>query len=327
MGELVAAITQPNLMNIVGGFLLYMYNNEIKKTTVDFYLYLKGFMTNKLTIKLEGGEKTTYAIKETINEQLDNKLNHFIVVDGGLQPNYKIENGSYHLTYNKKTIYVTISNDSVELETFFGDIQVLKSFVNDAYKKHGRTDSVLVFYILDNQSWNYPIYRRPRNIIKITQTMSKFTDSVKQFLSSGPDYDKEGRAFRRGYLIKGAPGTGKSTVVEKVAIDYNMSIYMVNLNSERMTDAVLIRLVSGVPPMSLVVFDEMDRQYEAIKNNPDIHLSTGGILNAIDGAQRLNRGNIAVIIVNDLDKLDDDLKTPLLRKGRIDEVFTFTEIL
>jgi SpoVK/Ycf46/Vps4 family AAA+-type ATPase len=159
--------------------------------------------------------------------------------------------------------------------------------------------------------------------------MQLFLNDVDNFFTSKEEkaYQQHSRPYKKGYLIEGAPGTGKTTVIEAVAMIHNMSIYMVNLNSAEMTDSVLINLIANVPPRSLIVFDEMDKQYEAIQKNQNIHLSTGGILNALDGPQRLSHGTIVVMIVNNLNKFDDDFRIPLLRPGRIDKVFQFTIVI
>jgi hypothetical protein len=94
-----------------------------------------------------------------------------------------------------------------------------------------------------------------------------------------------------------------------------------------MTDTVLTNLVSSVPPYSVIVFDEMDKQYPTAKKNPNINLSDGGILTAIDGVQRLSYATIVIMIVNDINLLDITFRNQLLRHGRIDQSFTFTQIL
>ena len=133
--------------------------------------------------------------------------------------------------------------------------------------------------------------------------------------------------IRKDTFIVGGVGTGKTTVIEKLAINHNMSIYMVNLNSDGMTDSVLINLLANVPLKSLILFDEFDKQYTAIKTNTKISLSDGGILSAIDGPQRLSHGTIVIMIVNDVNSLTTTFREQLIRPGRIDSTFNFTQLI
>src|SRR5581483_6355315 len=96
----------------------------------------------------------------------------------------------------------------------------------------------------------------------------------------------------------------KSAIPEVLAEKYGMSVYMVNLNSYDMSDAVLINLVANVPPNSIILFDEFDKQYEEILANHDIRISKNGILTAIDGPHRTSHGTLVIVAVNDATVLD-----------------------
>ena len=311
------------------GIFLYTFREEIKEMIMYFISHVVESYTNKLIINGRAAGKITYAIKEELTEKLNKRMKKFSVTDGAINPHYKICNGSYTLIYNNITVYVNITDDNIEITSYWGTTDTLKTFLNSICEKYSTTENVLLFYILDKQSWNHPIYRRPRIINNITNSMTKFLNDIDDFLTAKTEdsYEQNGMPYRKGYLIKGAAGTGKSTVCELIAIKHNMSIYVVNLNSEGMTDSVLINLIATVPTRSVIVFDEMDKQYETAMKNRFVQLSAGGILNAIDGAQRMSHGTIVVMIVNDIKKIRTDLTIPLLRKGRIDETFEFKEIL
>lgn len=116
---------------------------------------------------------------------------------------------------------------------------------------------------------------------------------------------------------------GKSTIVEIIAMKYGRSVYSIILNNNNMTDANLINLINQIPPNSLIVFDEFEKQYEAFTNNPNVKISNGGILSAIDGLPRLSHGSIVLMIVNERSILPKKLIDPLLRIGRLDKSFVF----
>ena len=155
--------------------------------------------------------------------------------------------------------------------------------------------------------------------IKQTSDMKKVLDDVDQFLKNEDKYKKNGMPYRKGYLLEGSTGVDKSTIIEIVMTKYNMPSYLVFLNALNMTDALLINLISTIPPYSIIVIEEIKKQLETLKKNGNNMVSEGGILTAINGPQRVSYGSIVIITANNLDMLSIKLKTPLLRPGRIDK--------
>lgn len=313
------------MRSVLVGALLYTYQSEIKQFVSATCKYIADQIESKIVIYSQHNEKLTYAIRSELSNLIGSESKSYIATDGLIKPNYKINNGSHKIMYQNFPIWITVQDDQIKIVSYFIHIDVLKTFVDDIYTKHSTTENVLVFYLLDKQNWNYPIFRRPRQINQTTPEMQELLKDVADFTSNQTEqlYESQGIPYRRGYLIHGPCGTGKSTIVEKIAMIHNMTIYAAILNSEKMTDAVLINLVSTVPPRSVVVFDEMDKQYESIKLNKTVNLSTSGILSSLDGVQRLSYGTIVIIIANDINKFEDEFKIPLLRPGRIDMVFKF----
>ena len=179
------------------------------------------------------------------------------------------------------------------------------------------------FYTSLAESWNFPILRRPRKTYKMTPAMREVQVNVQLFIQGENEYLKQGKPFRQGYLIQGDPGTGKSTIVEKVAHDFGMSTYLVTLNSNQMTDSTLINLIASVPPRSIILFDDFDQQYSTLFTNQNLNVSHGGILTALDGAHRLSYGTIIFMLLNNMEVLDSSFKEALVRPGRIDHQFKF----
>ena len=147
-----------------------------------------------------------------------------------------------------------------------------------------------------------------------------------EFMSSQNTYKRKNLPYHKGYLLYGAPGTKKSTTIEAMAIKYNMSVYLVNLNSEGMTDTTLINLISTIPEHSLIVFEEIDEQLKTMVDNANNKVSFGGILSAIDGPQRVSNSCLIVMTTNNKDIISDITKRPLFRPGRIDKIFNFEKI-
>ncbi|ORZ15322.1 P-loop containing nucleoside triphosphate hydrolase protein, partial [Absidia repens] len=92
----------------------------------------------------------------------------------------------------------------------------------------------------------------PENEHRLLKDLDTFTNN-KAF------YKRVGFPFRRGYLLHGQPGTGKTSLVLAVASYLQLSLYFINLGYIR-SDAELIQAFSTVPANAIVVFEDVDTQ-------------------------------------------------------------------
>lgn len=71
-------------------------------------------------------------------------------------------------------------------------------------------------------------------------------EDAKEFLSSETWYAERGIPFRRGYLLHGIPGGGKTSLVIAVASELSLPIYSLSLSSSLLSDEVLVRLLQEI---------------------------------------------------------------------------------
>lgn len=322
--------------------LAVVYHEETKNTTKNisnnvYYSFYRDIKINK-----EQSPKTVFAIKEHLKRKTSSF--RYIGSDGYNELNFDIANGTYKISneiwhqittfdyyfsvarlgsweksyvyYKFEDKYITISVTSCISE------QELHDYLDKIYKTYCVPEKITTYFTSNEDKWSFPIIRRSRDInkINITSEMQKVINDIDDFIISEQFYQTNGYPYKKGYLIKGKPGTGKTSIIEYTAIKNNMCIYLVNLNSKNMTDSVLINLLSNVPPHSIIVFEEIDRQIETLNKNNNRYVSEGGILTAIDGPQRLSHGTIVIMTSNDTYKFTKNFKDALLRKGRIDKV-------
>ncbi|KAJ8071871.1 hypothetical protein OCU04_002179 [Sclerotinia nivalis] len=166
-------------------------------------------------------------------------------------------------------------------------------------------------------------------------------------------YSNRGIPYRRGYLLHGPPGTGKSSLSFAIAGYFKLKIYIVSLNSGSMNEETLSTLFAELPKQCVVLLEDIDtaglthtrdednedddceefgpkspltkatKTLEAMaKKNSNKEesgkISLSALLNVIDGVAS-QEGRILIMTTNHIEKLDE----ALIRPGRVDMTVHF----
>jgi len=152
---------------------------------------------------------------------------------------------------------------------------------------------------------------------------ARAVDEIGAFLKAKRDYARFGIPYRRTFLLAGAPGLGKTSLIHALASAFNRDIYQLTIGAKT-TDAGLaasLRRLRG-PSGTFVVLEDVDalfnteREIDAARTRHG--LSFSGLLNALDGLGA-PPGVLVFLTTNHMDRLDP----ALLRPGRIDTVLQF----
>jgi hypothetical protein len=131
-------------------------------------------------------------------------------------------------------------------------------------------------------------------------------------------YSKLGIPYKRGFLLSGPPGTGKSSLIYALASELNRDLYYVNLGTFDY-DEGLQNAFRDIPRNTIVVLEDIDASCSAVKSRVGgkkkgyrgITLPT--LLNILDGSM-LAHGMLFIMTSNH----PEDLDPALIRPGRID---------
>ena len=70
-----------------------------------------------------------------------------------------------------------------------------------------------------------------------------------------------GIPFRRGYLLHGVPGSGKSSLIHAIAGELMLDIYVVSLSSSWISDSTLTTLMGRVPSRCILLLEDLDAAF------------------------------------------------------------------
>ncbi|PRQ47455.1 putative ATPase, AAA-type, core, AAA-type ATPase domain-containing protein [Rosa chinensis] len=147
-------------------------------------------------------------------------------------------------------------------------------------------------------------------------------EDLDKFVKRREFYKRVGKAWKRGYLLFGPPGTGKSSLVAAMANHLHFNIYDLELTSISSNDELRKALMSTTN-RSIVVFEDIDCSKGSVNRKSaekkfmvsEAKFTLSGLLNVVDGLwSSCGDERIIVFTTNHKERLDP----ALLRPGRMD---------
>lgn len=214
--------------------------------------------------------------------------------------------------------------ETVTLTALGRDRKVFHDLLEDAREiALQKTEGKTVMYTSLGLEWRpfgSPRKKRPLDSVVLDSDLSKeVTADIQDFLSakSAQWYSDRGIPYRRGYLLHGPPGCGKSSFIQALAghLDYNICI--LNLNERGLTDDRLNHMLNQLPPRSFVLLEDVDAAFNQRNNTTaakEYSVTFSGLLNTLDGVASTEE-RIVFMTTNHPECLDP----ALIRPGRVDK--------
>lgn len=165
-------------------------------------------------------------------------------------------------------------------------------------------------------------YPFPQSVVESIQELNCWLKNEKWFR-------EKSIPWRRGWLLHGTPGSGKSTLTRAIGMTFDLPIYtydLAGMNNTELSES-WDRMLSNTPCIALI--EDIDsvfkgREYIGSKNGLGAHLTFDCLLNCINGVKSSD-GIFLIITTNHVDNLDPALGVPnsegkSTRPGRIDRV-------
>ncbi len=217
--------------------------------------------------------------------------------------------GSFPIMFEQYTITMLGRNKNI-----------LKEMIADArdYSYKLEQDKVKIYI---NSDWDWhkvqcQIPRKLNTVVLKNRLQYEVLDDIKEFFEKEKWYNKMGIPYRRGYLLYGCPGTGKTSLVKALAGELDIPIYILNISKD-MKENQFQSLISDVPQKSIIVIEDIDCLFTGKrKMDKKYNITFKTILNAIDGLIS-PYGTLLFLTTNHKLKLDQ----ALIRPGRIDRQY------
>lgn len=151
-------------------------------------------------------------------------------------------------------------------------------------------------------------------------SVSLLRDDFESFFEREEWFRRHRLPFRRGYLLHGPPGNGKSTAIRAMASGRNLHVYTLRLFDPRMDDSDLDHLfeLAADNRPAMILFEDLDRVFPRIGSSRS-QISLQSLLNQLDGVATSD-GIVFVATANEPTILDPAI---LRRPGRFDRVVCF----
>lgn len=193
------------------------------------------------------------------------------------QPTYNTTHTLFfrgHYLHIKRSRHPESYSEMLSISVIARSNAILKQLVLQA-KKEYEAECVhrIQIYLADaHGSWRWTDSRAKRplgSIVLNPGVKEMLVEDTKDFLRSEKWYMDRGIPFRRGYLLYGVPGSGKSSLIHALAGYLGLDIYVVSLSSSWMSDSTLTSLMGRVPSRCVVLLEDLDAAFTRSTNRDD----------------------------------------------------------
>lgn len=213
--------------------------------------------------------------------------------------------------------------ETITLTTLYSHRHIFEQMFQEAHAlSQQKIEGKTIVYTRGQQSW-IPLgeakRKRPFESVVLAEGLADhIRGDLQEFIDARTWYMDRGIPYRRGYLLHGPPGTGKTSFVQALAGSLDFNIAMLSLSERGLTDDLLNKMLLHLPPRTFVLLEDADAAFVNRKQRDEdgyggATVTFSGLLNALDGVASAEE-RVVFMTTNHIDRLDE----ALVRPGRVD---------
>ncbi|KAH6906438.1 hypothetical protein BKA70DRAFT_1287568 [Coprinopsis sp. MPI-PUGE-AT-0042] len=174
----------------------------------------------------------------------------------------------------KRSRKLDTNSEVISISVIARNNNILKQLVLQAKKEYEAecVHRIQIYFADAHGSWRWTDSRakRPLSSIVLNPGVKEMlVADTKDFLRSEKWYADRGIPFRRGYLLYGVPGSGKSSLIHALAGYLQLDIYVVSLSASWISDSTLTSLMGRVPARCVVLLEDLDAAFTRSTSRED----------------------------------------------------------
>lgn len=248
----------------------------------------------------------------------------------------KLSTASSDKKQQNRYYYGSSSNNAIQVSSKTAQVAEMEEYIKNICRhKNMKANVIKVYQVMskfdvknhDNKStycyWDDVDSHTNKtfdNVILDDSVYDKLKTDLEWFIDNEEWFNTKGVPYRRGYLLHGPPGTGKTSIIKAIANVYDFIVFNINLNVVP-NDAALNKLIMDLNYYAqdnpyILCFEDIDRSAlfsPTLYRSQNISMDT--FLNVLDGIIE-SHGGITILTCNN----DQILREypALVRAGRID---------
>lgn len=323
MSIIATLLASPIFVGGSGLIITGLVSFWLKELPLLFFNFLKTNFTTSMSVT--SYNQSFYDLLIHFQEKYSNKNFRTHKINNGrwgedvskITIGYGVHYFNYNGTYIKVSFEKMETKDRTDKEiitiTKFGRSKKLFDVMLQSIKP--KDDKIKVYNYKDGWDFSRNITKRNWSSIYIEkEKKDTIIETISEFKNNKEWYIKHGVPYQLGFLLKGPPGTGKTSIIKAIASEFNFPIYYLSVSDLKDIQVAF----SSIPDNALVVLEDIDsnkithnREDTEQSDNQKITLSE--VLNSIDGLFS-SSGRVLVMTSNHAEVLDP----ALVRPGRID---------